>query len=84
MEQIEVQNNLINFVVSELLNDRTDVDLQPQDDLLSSQLVDSLGVMRIIAFLEERYGIRIPPSDVTIENFIDVQTISTYLVRSNG
>lgn len=84
MEQIEVQNNLIDFVVSELLNDRTDVDLQPQDDLLSSQLVDSLGVMRIIAFLEERYGIRIPPSDVTIENFIDVQTISTYLVRSNG
>jgi len=84
VEQIEVQNNLIDFVVSELLNDRTDVDLQPQDDLLSSQLVDSLGVMRIIAFLEERYGIRIPPSDVTIENFIDVQTISTYLVRSNG
>lgn len=84
MDQNEVQDNLTEFVANELLHDSAVASIQPDDDLLSSQLVDSLGVMRIIAFLEERYQVRIPPADVTIENFIDIRTISAYLVRMNG
>lgn len=76
-----VQDALIEFVSKELLNDRPERVLKPDDDLLSSQWVDSLGVMRIVAFLERQYGVKVPPTDVTIENFIDVQTISAYVER---
>ena len=75
----QVQNALIEFVSKQLLNDRSGLALKPEDDLLSSQWVDSLGVMRIVAFLEQQYGVTIPPADVTIENFVNIQTISSYL-----
>lgn len=77
--QTQIQDALIDFVSNELLGDRADLELKPEDDLLSSQWVDSLGVMRIVAFLEQRYSVKIPPSDVTIENFVNVKTISAYL-----
>jgi len=81
MQQIEIQNTLIEFISGDLLNDQPGLQLKPEDDLLSSQLVDSLGVMRIVAFLEKHYDVKIPPADVTIENFIDIKTISTYIDR---
>lgn len=78
-EPSQVQQTLMEFVSKQLLNDRPDLVLKPEDDLLSSQWVDSLGVMRIVAFLEQQFGVTIPPADVTIENFVNIQTISAYL-----
>ena len=80
-EHIEIQNTLIDFIAKDLLKDRPDLVLKPDDDLLSSQWVDSLGVMRIVAFLEQQYAVTIPPTDVTIENFINVRTIVAYLEK---
>jgi len=81
MQQAEIQQTLIEFISGDLLNDQPGLLLKPEDDLLSSQLVDSLGVMRIVAFLEQQYDVTIPPADVTIENFIDVKTIGSYIER---
>lgn len=63
------------FVSTELLSGRT---VAEDDDLLLSGLVDSIGVMRLVAFLEEAAGIRIPPEDVTIEHFMSVAAIARY------
>ena len=80
-EHSEIQNTLIDFIAKDLLKDRPNLELKPDDDLLSSQWVDSLGIMRIVAFLEQQYDVTIPPTDVTIENFINVATIVAYLEK---
>ncbi len=80
-ESTEIQNTLIDFIAKDLLKDRPGLVLEPDDDLLSSQWVDSLGVMRIVTFLEQQYRVTIPPTDVTIENFISVATIVAYLEK---
>ena len=66
------------YVVTELLSGR---DVGDQDDLLLSGLVDSLGVMRLIGHLEQQYSIKIPPEDVTIDNFMHIEAIKQYLER---
>ena len=43
--------------------------------LVLKQLVDSLGVMRLIAWIEKRFDLRIPPEDVTIDNFETIDAI---------
>lgn len=73
------QRALLDFVSTELLTDRPEFELQADDDLLSSGLVDSLGVMRLIRFVEQHHQIKVPPADVTIEHFLSVATILTYL-----
>ena len=73
------EEELLGFISRELLRGRAGEDLQAEDDILGSGLVDSLGVMRIVAFIEERFGITVPPEDVRIEHFLTVRQIATYL-----
>ena len=57
---------LTEYITSELLGDQTGLELAADEDLLGSELVDSLGVMRLVGFMESAFGIAVPPQDVTI------------------
>jgi acyl carrier protein len=77
--ETDIPAALIGFITGELLNDRPDLDLGPDDDLLGSGLVDSLGVMRLIQFIEREFEISVPPEDVTIQHFGKVRAMDAYL-----
>jgi|OM-RGC.v1.033812893 Acyl carrier protein len=49
------------------------------EDLLLSGLLDSLGVMTLVAYLESHLGRKIPAQDITVEHFSSVATITEYL-----
>jgi acyl carrier protein len=51
------------------------------EDLLGSGILDSLGMMRLVVFLEKEYKIKIGPEDMTVENFNTVQSICEYLSK---
>ena len=72
------------FITTELLEGTYSGPLSDDQDLLLSGLVDSLGVVRMIDFLEQSMDVSIPPEDVTLENFQTVEKISTYLQQQNG
>ena len=63
------------FVIDELLGGRTVGD---DDNLLLNGMVDSMGVMRLVRFLEDQFGFEVPPQDVTIENFMSIQVVHAY------
>lgn len=67
------------FVSEELLNNTASV--TQNDNLLTDGLVDSLGMMRFIRFIEDTYDLEIPPEDVIIENFRTIGVIIDYLLR---
>lgn len=79
VSETDVEQTLISYIQSDLLGGRGPRTLGPDDDLLGSGLVDSLGVMRLIGFIQERLGVTVPPGDVTIEHFMTVGHIRTYL-----
>ena len=66
------------FIVTEILNDDS-LQIATDQDLLLSEMLDSLGVMRLVAHLEEQTGRSIPPEDVTLENFRTLNAIAHYL-----
>ena len=67
------------FVVEELLLDPDEEELTLDDELLMAERIDSLGLMRLIAFIDEEFSIKIPYKEILIENFRDVRTIGEYL-----
>lgn len=67
------------FILHELLNGEQADELEFDTNLLVSGLVDSLGIVRLIAYLDEKLGVKVPPEDVTIENFISIEVMSAYL-----
>ena len=71
-----LQDEVKQFIQSELLDDQA---ISADDPLLLSGLVDSMGVMRLISHLETHFSIKIPPEDVTIENFATAAEIARYV-----
>jgi acyl carrier protein len=57
--------------------------VRPGTDLVMTGLVDSLGVVLIVEWLERRLDIQIDPADVVIEHFESVDAMVGYL-RERG
>ncbi|MGD8444947.1 MAG: acyl carrier protein, partial [Desulfobacterales bacterium] len=75
------QAKLKQYMTKELLADQDDIDIQEDDNLLLSGLIDSLGIMRLITFIEQEFQVKVQPEDVTIENFSTINIIADYLSR---
>ncbi|MEL6160322.1 MAG: acyl carrier protein [Cyanobacteria bacterium J06627_32] len=75
--QMDNQEILKQFVSEDLLNNRQQVEVD--DDLLGEEIIDSMGVMRLVAFVEERFACKVPQSDITIINFRTIKAIDDYL-----
>ena len=71
------KESIKSFVIEELLDDLDSVD--EDEVLLSDDLVDSIGMVRLVAHIEETFDISIPAEHLTIENFRSINTISKYL-----
>ena len=56
-------------------------ELTESTDLLNDWLVDSLGIVMIIAFFEETFGIEVKQTDITGESFGTVASLSEYVVK---
>lgn len=76
---MNMKQQLIDYVSREFLSSEADGKISADDDLLTSGLVDSLGVMRLVGFIESELGSSVSPQDVTIENFGSVSAIVSYL-----
>jgi acyl carrier protein len=72
------KNILTEYVLNEFAANRGEV-IKEDEDLLSSGLIDSLGILKLVSFIEERFNIQIPPEDVVFENFNSVEAMSQYL-----
>lgn len=63
------------------LRDDQNIDdpISPDTELFSSGLLDSVSMVGLITFIEERSGATIPPADVTLENFDTIARIVAYV-----
>jgi len=76
-----MRDNIQNFILE---NTHTEItDLLPSDDILTSGILDSMAVMRLISFIEKEKNIKIPAEDLVIEHFISVDEICNYLEKNH-
>jgi peptidyl carrier protein len=51
------------------------------DTPLWEGIIDSIGLVELVGFLEREFGIRIPDTDVTADNFRTVAAIERLVAR---
>ena len=73
-----MQESIAEYIIKELAIGRTKP-IQPDEDLFSSGILDSLGVLQLVLFIEEQLGIQVPDEDVVFDNFKDIATLTAYL-----
>jgi len=81
---VEVENALRHFIATELMYAEDENALRPDEPLLGSGIVDSLGIMRLVSFIEERFGVVVPEEDLIPEHFQTVQHLAALVQRLQG
>ena len=67
------------FISRELVQDPALLPLANETSLMESGILDSLTLLRLVVFLEKRFGITMGDADLLPENFASVNTICAYV-----
>jgi len=71
----ELNARIKEFIITEVNPDLQLTSLDDDEPLIESGIVDSLGVLKIMSFLDEAYGVDLSSAEIKLENFRDVRTI---------
>jgi 2-hydroxymuconate-semialdehyde hydrolase len=69
-----MKEELIEYIMKEFVED-PDEELDENTPLISSGLIDSLSVVSLVAFIDKKYGVKIPDEKGTVDNFETVSKI---------
>jgi acyl carrier protein len=76
MEQIKQQ--ITEFITTNFLFDDS-TKLGIDDSLLETGVIDSTGVLELVAFIEETYGIKVEDEEIIPENLDSISNITVYI-----
>ncbi len=69
------------FVIENFLYDGLTHDLGDDASLLESGVVDATGVLELMLFVEDAYGLQVDEADLAPENFDSINSITNYIAR---
>lgn len=73
------KETLKTYISETLLNGR--IQVEADDDLLGEEIIDSMGVMQLVDFIEDTFECSVAQADITIFNFRTIDAIDTYLTK---
>ena len=56
-------------------------DLGDEDSLLDAQVIDSLGILELVGYLEDTFAIQVTDDDLTPENFDSIAALARFVSR---
>jgi len=74
----------ITQMIEQLARVRRIAQVRPRDNLLAQGIVDSLAIVKLILFLEERFPIRVTDEDIVPEHFRDIESLSRFVQSKLG
>jgi acyl carrier protein len=80
-EMSDITRDIKEFVVSNFLYGQDGHNLAADQSFLENGIIDSTGVLELVAFLEQRFGISIADRELLPENLDSLQNASAFVSR---
>ena len=75
----ELKSQIRGFIVENFLYGEDNENLSDEDSFLEFGLIDSTGVLELVAFVETELGVAIKDSEMVPENLDSVDAIATFV-----
>lgn len=79
MTHVEVLERTRSYVHENFLYTRPDYHLQDDQRLMEAGVIDSMGVLELLEFLQDEFGIEIEDSEITERNLGSLRAIARYV-----
>ena len=83
---MDLKKRIEEFILTEICEELGLEIQQIKEDqpLIDSGILDSLGILKLLSFLDEELGIDISAGDIKRENFVDIKTICALIEKNTG
>ncbi len=79
MDENTILKEVREYVVENFLLGEEEDELSDSESFLESGLIDSTGILEVIAFLEETYDVEIEDEEMIPENLDSVQRVARFI-----
>ena len=79
----DIAKQLVSFVCENFTHAEAET-LSADDLLLDAGIVDSLGLLEIVEYMEAQFGISITLTDMSPENFSTINTMAGFIARATN
>lgn len=80
----EVLNQVRGFIFENFLFDGEEGDLQNDASFLDQGIIDSTGVLELVDWLEETFGIQVDDEELIPENLDSVNQLTDFIVKKTA
>lgn len=78
MSQQEVADALSVYIREKIIGNPK-APLAPETSMMDGSVVDSFGLVELLAFVDQTFGVRIEPQDIVPENFGSLSTLVAFI-----
>jgi len=75
---MQIENEIRKFIMENFILDE-ELNLSEEDSLLEKGIIDSTGVLELVAFIEETYSFKINDEELAPENLDSIKNISQFI-----
>lgn len=79
-----VQREVTAFIVDNFLFGNASEAPTPTTSFMETGLIDSTGVLELVAFVEEKYGFKVADDELVPENLDSVANLAAFVAKKAG
>lgn len=81
---MEVQNQIRAYIQQHLVAAKGGAEVKDGDPLLDSGVIDSMGILELVSFLESTFGIEVQDEEIVPANFGSIERIASLVTTKRG
>ena len=79
---MDISEKLSNYITDEFIEDKQ-ASIAYREDILNTGIIDSIGMIRLVNFIEQEFNIQVLSEDMTFDNFRNIERITDYVKQNN-
>ena len=76
---MSIETQIRNYILENFLYTKDEEKLHNDDSFLEDGIVDSTGILELLLFVEENFGIQVEDEEVIPDNFDSVERLKHYI-----
>lgn len=84
MNSRQVIDQAREYVIENYMYMRKEQSLEDDESLLRTGIIDSLGIMELVGWIEETFGVTIDPEEITEQNFDTLTGIARFVASKTN
>ncbi len=78
---MESKHEIRSFIVENFLYGQDDKELMDDTSFLAKGIIDSTGVLELVSFIEDKYGLSVADDELVPDNFDSLNKLSNFVTQ---